>query len=155
MYIAELQELRSAEALMADGLNALAGRAAARDLTQFLSRQAEETARQCERLDALLQAQGAEPAAHHDSSMGAMLREAGRWSDRLDDPELSDAALVVSVQRMKHYKMAVYGSLASWARHLQLGQDSVTLQNTLADEKRTDQDITRLAERTLNPAAAA
>ncbi|MEI2415154.1 DUF892 family protein [Orrella sp. JC864] len=154
MYLAELQEMRSAEDQLADALPRLAEKASASDLRQAVNRHALQTERQRERLDALIQGHRAEPAAHRDSAMGTLLKEAGRWADKIDVPALRDAGLISSLQRIEHYEIAVYGSLATWAKQLGLDGDMTALLDILEEEKRTDHDLSVLAKKAVNPQAA-
>jgi len=55
---------------------------------------------------------------------------------------------------VEHYEIAVYGTLATWAKQLGLDEDERTLQAILEEEKRTDETLTRLAKQVINPDAA-
>ena len=59
----------------------------------------------------------------------------------------ADAVLAGSAQALEHYEIARYGTLKTWA--IQLGhQDAAKLlDETLQEEKKTDQLLTSLAER--------
>lgn len=154
MYITELQELRSAEDMLANALPGLARHADASDLAQAMDRHARQTDGQRERLAQLLRAHEAKPEAHRDSSMSAMIKEADRWAGKVDVPALRDAGLISSLQRMMHYEIAVYGSLATWAKQLSLDEDLGVLLDILEEEKRSDQDFSTLAKKAVNPEAA-
>ena len=75
-------------------------------------------------------------------------------SRMVQDPDLRDAGLVASAQRIEHYEIAVYGTLATWAKQLGLDEDLRTLHAILQEEKRADERLTELAERIVNPEAA-
>jgi ferritin-like metal-binding protein YciE len=51
--------------------------------------------------------------------------------------------------------MAVYGSLATWAKQLELDEDPQVLLVILEEAKRTDGRLSKLAKRMINPGAAA
>jgi ferritin-like metal-binding protein YciE len=53
------------------------------------------------------------------------------------------------------HEIAVYGSLATWAKQLWLDEDVQTLLAILEEEKRTDERLSMLAKRMINPDAAA
>jgi ferritin-like metal-binding protein YciE len=72
----------------------------------------------------------------------------------VQDPDLRDAGLIASAQRIEHYEIAVYGTLATWAKQLGLDEDLQTLHAILQEEKRTDERLTELAERVVNLEAA-
>jgi len=154
MYIAELQELRSVEAQLIEALPKLADMAGHAELKQAIRSHLEETRAQQARLDAILTRHGAEPREHVDQAMQAMLKEAEKWAGMVQYQDLRNAGLIASAQRVEHYEIAVYGTLASWAKQLGLGEDERTLHTILEEEKRTDEKLTGLAQRIVNPDAA-
>src|SRR5690349_5714684 len=115
MYIAELQELRSVEAQLVEALPRMVGMAGHPELKQAIQTHLDETCAQQARLDEILRRCGAEPREHVDQAMQAMLREAEKWARMVQDQNLRDAGLIASAQRVEHYEIAVYGSLATWA----------------------------------------
>jgi len=155
MYVTELQELRSVEAQLADALPKMAEVANHPEFKQAIQSHLEETRAQRDRLDTVLRRHGAEAREHMDQSMQAIVREAEKWARMVQDPDLRDAGLIASAQRVEHYEIAVYGTLATWAKQLGLDEDERTLQAILDEEKRTDETLTRLAKQVINPDAAA
>lgn len=57
-----------------------------------------------------------------------------------------DAALIAIVQRIQHYKMAVYGTARTFARHLNFNDSMELLQRALNEEGEKDRQLTRIAE---------
>jgi ferritin-like metal-binding protein YciE len=106
-------------------------------------------------LDDVLHRRGAEPREHVDQAMQAIIQEAEKWAKMVQDRDVRDAGLIASAQRVEHYETAVYGSLATWAKQLGLDEDLQALLGNLEDEKRTDERLTALAKRVVNPDAAA
>ena len=49
--------------------------------------------------------------------------------------------------------MAVYGTLAAWAKQLGLGEDEKDLRAILTEEQAADKKLTMLAEKEINPSA--
>src|SRR3954470_3247943 len=154
MYVTELQELRSVEAQLVDALPKMAGVANHSELKQAIQSHLEETRSQRDRLDEILRRHGAEPREHVDQSMQMIVREAEKWAKQVSDPDCRDAGLIASAQRVEHYEIAVYGTLATWAKQLALDDDRRTLHAILDEEKRTDDTLTELAKRVINPEAA-
>lgn len=66
-----------------------------------------------------------------------------------DSPAL-DAGLIASAQAVEHYEIARYGTLKAWAEELGLEQAVELLDQTLAEEKKTDEALTQLALTSLN-----
>lgn len=154
MYLAELQELRSVEDQLTQALPKMADMAQNAQLKQGILDHLEETQSQRDRLDEILKRHGMGTREHTDSSMQAIVREADRWAGMVSDPDLRDAGLIASAQRVEHYEIAVYGTMATWAKQLGLDDDLQTLLAILDEEKRTDQRLSELAKQAINPEAS-
>jgi ferritin-like metal-binding protein YciE len=55
---------------------------------------------------------------------------------------------------VEHYEIARYGTLIAWANQLGMNDAGKLLGETLDEEKKTDQLLTRLAEANINQKAA-
>ncbi len=86
--------------------------------------------------------------------MQAMLREADRWA-KMVSSSVRDAGVIASAQRVEHYEIAVYGTLATWAKQLGLNDDVDELLAILEEERQADEKLTALAKQLVNPDAAA
>jgi ferritin-like metal-binding protein YciE len=64
--------------------------------------------------------------------------------------DMGDAALIGAAQKVEHYEIAAYGSLKSWAQHLGKNEAVDLLEQTLQEEKATDNKLTQLAESVVN-----
>jgi ferritin-like metal-binding protein YciE len=146
LYIAELQEIQSVEGQLIEALPRMADVAGHPELKQGIQTHLEETRAQ--------HRHKVEPREHVDQAMQAMLQEAEKWASMVQDRDLRDAGIIASAQRIEHYEIAVYGSLATWAKQLGLDEDVQALLAILGEEKRTDERLSRLAKRMINPDAA-
>ena len=155
LYIAELQEIRSVEEQLVGALPKMADVAGHPELKQGIQTHLEETRVQQSRVEEILRRHSAEPREHVDQAMQAMLQEAEKWASMVQDQNLRDAGIIASAQRVEHYEIAVYGSLATWAKLLGLEDDLQALLSNLEEEKQTDDKLTGLAKRMVNPDAAA
>ena len=155
MYVTELQELRSVEDQLVQALPKMAEMVGHRQLKEAIQEHLKETKTQRDRLDQLLKRHKAGAKEHRDGSMQAIVREAERWAKMVADPDCRDAGVIASAQRVEHYEIAVYGTLATWARQLGLDEDARTLHDILDEEKRADEKLSGLAERSINKEAAA
>jgi ferritin-like metal-binding protein YciE len=66
-----------------------------------------------------------------------------------------DAGLLAAAQAVEHYEIARYGTLKTWAAELGHGQAVKLLEQTLSEEKQTDEILTQLAESEVNQHAQA
>jgi ferritin-like metal-binding protein YciE len=154
LYLAELQEIRSVEEQLVAALPRMADVAGHPELKQGIQTHLGETRTQQSRIEEILRRHSAEPREHVDQAMQAMLQEAEKWASMVQDRNLRDAGLIASAQRVEHYEIAVYGSLATWAKQLGLDEDVQGLLAILEEEKRTDERLSMLAKRMINPDAA-
>ncbi len=66
-----------------------------------------------------------------------------------------DAGLLAAAQAVEHYEIARYGTLKTWAGELGFDQAVKLLDTTLAEEKKTDETLTKLAQSGVNQHAEA
>lgn len=69
-----------------------------------------------------------------------------------DSPAL-DAGLVAAAQAVEHYEMARYGTLKRWAQVLGMNDAAKLLDQNLAEETKTDEDLSVLADKQANDKA--
>ena len=65
-----------------------------------------------------------------------------------------DAGLLASAQAVEHYEISRYGTLKAWAEKLGLNDAASLLDETLEEEKNTDEALTELAEAAVNQEAS-
>jgi len=82
------------------------------------------------------------------------VKEANEVAGEVADKDTLDAALLASAQAVEHYEIARYGTLIAWAKQLGREDCARVLQQTLEEEKATDQKLTAIAESKINPKAA-
>ena len=153
LYLAELDELRSVEAQMAEHLDRLAGQATDPNLSREIEMHQARTVAHRDRLDALLEGHGGRPKGHDDAAMHAIIDESGKWVGMIADGALKDAAMIASLQRMEHYEISVLGTLSQWARMLGHDNDATVLAAILDEDKQADARLSTIADETVNPAA--
>jgi len=66
-----------------------------------------------------------------------------------------DAGLIAAAQKVEHYEIAAYGTARTWAQQLELDDAVSLLEQTLSEEKETDQKLTELATSLVNEDAEA
>ena len=66
-----------------------------------------------------------------------------------------DAGLLAAAQAAEHYEISRYGTLKTWARELGLNDAAQLLDQTLQEEKKTDEKLTEIAESSVNQVAEA
>jgi ferritin-like metal-binding protein YciE len=155
MYIAELQELANVEDQLADALLTMSEMASHPALKRALIAHCEKTLAQREQLIAILQRHGADPNAHTDQAMQALIIETAKMTTILQGQDLRDAGLVASAQKLEHYEIAAYGTAAALAGQLGLRNEQRTLHDSMEEEKEMDVQLTQLAKAEVNQDALA
>jgi ferritin-like metal-binding protein YciE len=125
------------------------------ELTAAFEKHRAETERQVERLNQIFalidkKAQG----KTCDAIVGITEEGAEIMKEYKGSPAL-DAGLVAAAQAVEHYEISRYGTLRTWAEELGLNEAVSLLQETLEEEKATDEALTRIAESVVNQEAEA
>jgi ferritin-like metal-binding protein YciE len=82
-----------------------------------------------------------------------IIEEGQEIMEDFEDSPALDAGLIAAGQAIEHYEMSRYGTLRTWAQQLGMRDAAKLLDQTLAEEKKTDALLTQLAEATANPKA--
>ena len=111
----------------------------------------DETERQVPRIRELVTANAAEVNVESKpircKVMAALAAEAEDMSADAADPAVRDVALIAAAQRVKHYEIAVYGTIRTLANILGKQQEAQLLDDALREEKEADRILTNMAER--------
>lgn len=154
LYVAELQELNSAEAQLSTVLRQLPGTLQSQDLESHLLGYATEIQARHEDLERILRSRGIDPGAHPDDAMHALVLETKKMQQVCSE-SVRDAAVLASVQRLVHFKIAGYGTVATYATFLDRSDDASRLAQYADRDKEFDEELSELAKQVVNPAAAA
>jgi ferritin-like metal-binding protein YciE len=114
-----------------------------------------ETEHQIARIERVFAMHGVEAQESNCPAIDGIIKAANSTASDIDDKSVLDAALASGAQMVEHYEIAQYGSLIAWARELGRDDCASVLDETLAEEKATDEKLTQLAETRLNARAEA
>jgi len=140
--------------LVEKGLPTMIEQAGSGDLRSALEQHLQETRNHVARLERVFSALGKEPDTKTNEIFDKMSSAVKDSISNIDDSPLRDAALIVDGNMVEHYEIAMYGSLAAFARHLGLAEAASLLEQTLEEEKKADAKLTQIGEKLLNPRAA-
>ncbi len=96
---------------------------------------------------------GISPGRTKCKAMEGLVEEGQDMIDEKATPEVKDAALVASAQRIEHYEISGYGTAAYYAERLGLTEAKDLLAETLQEEKETDAKLNKLAKGWINQKA--
>lgn len=114
-----------------------------------------ETENQRRRLEEVFRMHGVEADEATCPAIDGIIKAANSTAGNIDDKDVLDAALAFGAQMVEHYEIAQYGALIAWAREMGRDDCASVLNETLAEEKATDEKLTRIAESRVNRKAQA
>jgi ferritin-like metal-binding protein YciE len=146
----ELQVLYSGEKLIVAGLPRMIQHATNAELKQAFAQHLEETKRQAERLEQIAQMLNINPQGDGNPSLKGLIAEGEKVMHKDADPDVLDATLIASAQKIEHYEIAGYGTARYLAQMLGQAQVAQLLSQTLEEEKKTDTILNNLAISKIN-----
>jgi ferritin-like metal-binding protein YciE len=154
LLVEQLQDLYDAENRITKALPKMAKAATSPALKAAFEKHLRETEGQVKRLEQVFEALGETAKTKTCKAMQGLIAEGEETMSENAEPEVLDAALIAAAQRVEHYEMAGYGTVRSYAKLLK--QDAIVglLEQTLQEEKATDEALTALAESSINVEAA-
>jgi ferritin-like metal-binding protein YciE len=152
-FVEELKDLYSAESMLIDALPKMEKAASNDQLKQGFSKHHDETKKQRDRLDKIFDRMGTSPGNKTCHGMEGILKEGEMIMQKQMDNNVKDAALIAAAQKVEHYEIAMYGTMATWADFMGEDETARLLKETLEEEKRTDKKLTELAEKQVNKQA--
>ena len=150
LYVEQLKDLYSAETQILKALPKMTKAASHAELQRAFTRHRRETERQVERLERIFRELGKSPRGKKCVGMEGLIEEAQELLQEKPDPDVLDAGLIAAQQHVEHYEIAGYGCVRTYARVLGREEDVALLQQTLDEEKATDELLTQLAESSIN-----
>jgi len=140
--------------LVKKGLPSMIENTNSSELRTALEQHLEETRKHVARLEAVFAAMGMEPDTKSNDILDKMMSAAKDSVSNIDNSPLRDAALIVNGNQVEHYEIALYGSLAAFARELSLQGVAGPLEETLREEKAADAKLTQIGQTVMNGQAA-
>jgi ferritin-like metal-binding protein YciE len=154
LLLNELRELYGAEKQQLIVLPLLKKAASSLKLKNVLSNHLDDTREHIRRLDAIFGMLCTPAEAHAPETIFGITREAEQViATTTPDTATRDAGLIVAAQKLDHYEISSYGSLATHARTLDLDEVEELLELSLYEEKESDDLLTALAENYINTEA--
>lgn len=153
LLLEQLHDLHSEELHSENVLSRLAAAAASPGLADALRAHLGETKQHLARLDRVLGELGAKPKRLESHGAKGLLEDCTAIAGRTKvEPHVRDAAIIAAVQRLEHDEMAGYGCARTWASLLGHPNAAAELLKSLTEERRFDENLSRIAE-TLNKSA--
>jgi ferritin-like metal-binding protein YciE len=153
MFMHGLQDLYYAENQIMKALPEMIEKATNPTLRAGFEKHLAETEGQVHRLRQVFELMDAEPKGEKCPAIDGILKEGRELMGEIDDEDVMNVGLVAAAQAVEHYEITRYGALIAWASELGRTDSIPHLKANLAEEKATDQKLTQMAERRVNPQA--
>lgn len=152
LFVEELRDIYDAEKQLTKALPKMAKAAESADLRGAFEEHLEITRMQVERVEEVFKLLGTAARGKTCEGMKGLIEEGSKQIEELDKGSTLDAALIASAQKVEHYEIASYGTLATFAEVLDLQDAKDLLGQTLEEEKEADEKLTGIAGQ-INPEA--
>jgi ferritin-like metal-binding protein YciE len=155
LFLDTLKDIYYAEKQILKALPKMAKAANSDKLRAAFEKHHDETEGQIERLEKIFELLGKAARGKKCDAIEGILDEGKEIMEEYADTPALDAGLLAAAQAVEHYEISRYGTLKAWALKLNNPQAAKLLDQTLAEEKKTDDSLTKLAETAVNYEAAA
>ncbi|KPH14819.1 ferritin-like domain-containing protein [Chryseobacterium sp. ERMR1:04] len=154
LFIDELKDIIYAERALLKALPKMAKNASEPKLISAIEDHVKVTEGQVKRLDDIFEILGESNRGKKCDAMEGLIKEGESILEETEAGPVRDAGIISASQKIEHYEIASYGTLAAFARTL--GEDEVAslLEATLAEEKEADALLTDSAYNAINFEAA-
>lgn len=142
----EIRDIYDAEKQLVKALPKMAKAASSTELSDAIREHLEQTQGQVQRLEQVFEALGAKAKGKPCAGMKGLIEEGQEIIGADSSDELKDLAIIGAAERVEHYEIAAYGTARTFAE--QLGKQDIVdlLQETLDEEKETDEKLTEISQ---------
>lgn len=140
-----LRDTLDAERQITKALPKMAQAATNPMLKQGFEAHLRQTEEQITRLERAFEMIGKKARGKHCKGMEGLIEEGSEAMEEYDEGDVLDAALIAAAQKVEHYEIAAYGTLCTYAELLGMTEMKTLLDQTLEEEKMTDQQLTEVA----------
>jgi ferritin-like metal-binding protein YciE len=145
LFVEELKDIYSAEKQIVRALPKVAKAVESQELRSGVEEHLEQTKGHVERLDRIFEILEKRAGGKTCKGMQGLIEEGSEHIKEIEKGPVRDAALIGALQRVEHYEIAAYGTMATLAEAM--GEDEIKelLGETLQEEKDTDEKLTEVS----------
>src|SRR5712671_6952994 len=155
LFLDTLKDVYYAEKQILKSLPTMAKAATSGQLRAAFEKHHDETEGQIGRLEKIFELLGKPARGKKCDAIEGILDEGKEIMEEYEGTPALDAGLLAAAQAVEHYEISRYGTLKAWAAKLNMPQAIKLLDETLEEEKKTDETLTKIAETAVNYEAAA
>jgi len=142
----ELKDIYDAEKQLTKALPKMSKAASSEELRTAFQEHLEVTRNQVARLEQIFGLLGQKAKGKACAGMRGLIEEGQEVMEQDAEEMFLDAALIGAAQRVEHYEIAAYGTVRRMAEMLGNQEVADLLQQTLTEEKETDDRLTEIAK---------
>ncbi len=146
LFVDELKDIFWAEKELTKAIPKMIKNATSKKLVDALTGHLEETKIHVTRLDEVFSSIGEKAVAKKCEAMAGLTKEAGEIMEDTESGVVRDAGIIAAGQKIEHYEIATYGTLASFARILGEEEAASLLEETLDEEKEADEKLSKISD---------
>lgn len=154
LFLDTLKDIYYAEKQIYKSLPKMAKAAQSDQLRSAFEKHHDETEGHIERLEQVFELLGKPARGKKCDAIEGILDEGKEVMEEYDDTPALDAGLLAAAQAVEHCEISRYGTLKTWAGKLGLKDAVRLLDETLSEEKKTDDALTKIAVSAVNAEAA-
>jgi len=155
LFLDTLKDIYFAEKQILKALPKMAKAATSDKLRAAFEKHQDETEGQIGRLEQIFELLGKPARGRKCDAIEGILDEGKEIIDEYAKTFALDAGLLAAAQAVEHYEISRYGTLKAWATKLNMPEAVKLLDQTLTEEKKTDESLTKIAETAVNAEAEA
>jgi len=153
LFLDTLKDIYYAEKQIYKSLPKMAKAAQSDQLRSAFEKHHDETEGHIERLEQIFEQLGKPARGKKCDAIEGILDEGTEVMQEYEDTPALDAGLLAAAQAVEHYEISRYGT-KNWAGKLGLKDAMKLLDETLGEEKKTDDTLTKIAVSAVNAEAA-
>lgn len=154
LFVDSLKDIYWAEKALTKALPKMAKNASSEDLVSTINDHLMVTQEQVARLEQVFDIIGEKAVAKKCDAMEGLIEEGESIVEETKKGLVRDAGIIAASQKIEHYEIATYGTLAAFAKTLGENEAVALLQQTLEEEKEADTLLTEVAYNNINFEAA-
>lgn len=146
LFMVELKDIYWAEKQMPKAISEMIKNASSDELVEALTDHLEETKTHAIRLGEVFASIGEKAVAKTCDAMAGLIKEADEIMKETEHGVVRDAGIISAAQKVEHYEIATYKTLASFARILGEEKAASLLVETLNEEKAADIKLSEISD---------
>lgn len=151
LFLDSLKDIYWAEKQLTKALPKMQKAATTEELKKAIEEHASQTEEHVQRLEHVFEIMNKKPQAKKCEGMEGLIKEGETVLGETEAGSMTrDAGIIMSAQKVEHYEISAYGTMAQLATTMGLEEVANLLTQTLEEEKQTDENLTEIAEGSIN-----